>query len=1098
MSRLLAGSTDGRLKTKKATADLRAHNQPDVRFPLSSPATDDDISTDEEVMSKEEKLAALNETTQSLPRRNDDRARRPNITVNTNLPLDGRRPAPKKDGPRPRQQEISKQAGTQKAGFVTLGDLTTAATKNEPTQRSRWRLRRKDRQLELQEAKDLDNVGGASAHDIATTPSILVTPAREEFAPRDTERREKSTRPRARSSIYSQPSPNIYGDPSENVPPLPTATLNPGLLKRSLNPFLSPTRTERESIISRRLGRSRESQTSDHALSAIEPSAHSHGRPRSLSAQPADASFDTLAAQHLSRGWWNVILSPFVTWSSTSSKSDAFPSPPPMPDIHNARLAHGAAQERGIPPTSSVSPVSRVESFAWTDPASSASPREVSAVSHDRPFAWAAPTGTDPYRGLDHFESSQPHATHFEERGPRAGGDLVSIHNDRVSAPRGLIDQHQPEVGPAENAYDRSHWEGPSANDHMENVRHQRVNEAPAEADTPTTLPTASSKSPDDMYQGRSRDRRQSDSDWPQPPPYSPPRSADRHPRRLPRPPPALTSVSYTRGQRSDNAPAALPRAVNERYLREETPTIVNQTTYQRVYQDRRNQESSLPPRPPILPVTMREIERPSQRREQAQYGRRRAEKQDYYTERWEGPPREGGKRGCCGRRSRRNQSAAEKKKRRCCFICLTIALLIMIGVILALVLTLTRKPKNVEATPSQWLNITGWPPIPTGVATIAQPDAAVENSGCIFPKTKWSCAVPKEQQKSILPNAPDQPDFRVQILFRNDSTTNTTLFHDPQRRSFTRILRDGFLTRRDAASDASWASSPPAPPLEEQRFMGNTTDNIKSSLKEGEVTPFYISFLSTTSTSQPPSLERRASPSRPSSASASASAFPNVGITIPPPDGSPDGTPSPADLLPFPANQPIRLYDRGLSTEHYGFYNYFDRSIFLSSLTLLNSSTTASSQTEDPADANGGASLQDTAWRCTWAQTRFLVQIWTRRLSESPLLPNGTASTASPGFKRPGTFPYPVTITLDRHGGDVTKKQVYCYGLDQRGGKLVATNRTIQIEDRGFGGALVGGGQGPLGKNKVTLEQGGLGGIDGGTGGCECSWNNFLGSGGT
>jgi hypothetical protein len=83
------------------------------------------------------------------------------------------------------------------------------------------------------------------------------------------------------------------------------------------------------------------------------------------------------------------------------------------------------------------------------------------------------------------------------------------------------------------------------------------------------------------------------------------------------------------------------------------------------------------------------------------------------------------------------------------------------------------------------------------------------------------------------------------------------------------------------------------------------------------------------------------------------------------------------------------------------------------------------------------------------------------------------------------------VTIALDRHGGDVMKKMVYCYGLDTRRNPVRA-DATIQIENRGFGGQLVGGGQGPLGKDRVSLAEGGLGGIDGGTGGCACRWQNF------
>lgn len=209
-----------------------------------------------------------------------------------------------------------------------------------------------------------------------------------------------------------------------------------------------------------------------------------------------------------------------------------------------------------------------------------------------------------------------------------------------------------------------------------------------------------------------------------------------------------------------------------------------------------------------------------------------------------------------------------------------------------------------------------------------------------------------------------------------------------------------------------------------------------------------------------------------------------------------------------MPSSQPVRLYNRGLNTEHYGFYTYFDRSIFLSSRAPLDGNTTDT----NPNDRNGGSNESDARVRCTWSQTRFLVQIWTR--SNDTLLENATAtSTASAtastatatatttpssanDWTRPGSFPYPVTITLDRHGGDAKEKMVYCYGMES-GEQINSTEVKLQLEDRSYGGTLVNPAPGifDLYGNSSTDATGDYGGVDGGSGGCSCKWVNWVSS---
>lgn len=462
-------------------------------------------------------------------------------------------------------------------------------------------------------------------------------------------------------------------------------------------------------------------------------------------------------------------------------------------------------------------------------------------------------------------------------------------------------------------------------------------------------------------------------------------------------------------------------------------------------------------------------------------------------------PPRQKKSRLCprFGNCFRRDRPMSKKKK--WALIAIAAGLIVTIILIIVLAMTLTRKGDKM-AIQTRWLNITGYPPMPTGVSTIAQPDAVNEDSGCVHPSTIWSCAVPKEEQQSIAPNAPDQPNFRVEIRFQNGTNVTATSTSSVGRRSDTTFsnrdsassfLRGRLLHIRDAFSNALFTPSPSPPSQEDQQFLGNTTDGKKAPF-DGEYTPFFMSFESPTKMPASKLFKRDTNDTDP---------FPDLTKAIPPPDTNPDGTFAAANLLPFPSAQPLRLYNRGSSEEHYGFYNYFDRSIFLKSTALLNDSN-HDEISPVPDDENGGTEKNAATVRCTWAQTRFLVQIWTQK-GDSLLQGNGTSqaqpsgnatnltSSSANDFNRPGSFPYPVTITLDRHGGDVHKKQVYCYGVNDRE-QPIADEKKYQVEDRGFGGQLANPANGPFGDTNVTLAQGGPGGIDGGSGGCRCRWQNW------
>lgn len=448
--------------------------------------------------------------------------------------------------------------------------------------------------------------------------------------------------------------------------------------------------------------------------------------------------------------------------------------------------------------------------------------------------------------------------------------------------------------------------------------------------------------------------------------------------------------------------------------------------------------------------------------------------------------------KGCFGRPGR------EGRLRRRWYLGICTLFLIIIIVAIVLATTLTRKGDDTPVQ-SNWLNLTGYPPMPTGIATIAGTETQDSTSTCIQPSSLWSCALPKDQQSDNKPYKGDEPTFRIQILFRNGSYENSTAVSTSSRK-----FRRG---------EIDWTPSPETPALAEQSFLGNTTDG-NSAPYVGEETPFYMTILSPAHLSTA-DIYRRANSSSTSTSNSTSTGIKASNLTniFPPPQESNNGTPSPATLYPLVSSQPIRLYNRNKDNEHYGFYTYYDKSIFLSSRSPLDNSPID----KNTDDTDGGSTQSDSVTRCTWSQTRFLVQIWTRpdRMNRNLLPANGggggagstgtsttassstatatsstaTSSSSATDYTRPGSFPYPVTITLDRHGGDEVKKLVYCYGLLDGGEKYNVTEKLLQVEDRGVGGTLV---------NPVTGgdKNDQLPGIDGGSGGCGCEWVNWISTG--
>lgn len=437
-------------------------------------------------------------------------------------------------------------------------------------------------------------------------------------------------------------------------------------------------------------------------------------------------------------------------------------------------------------------------------------------------------------------------------------------------------------------------------------------------------------------------------------------------------------------------------------------------------------------------------------------------------------------------------------KKRRCTIICTSAALvLVIVGAIL--LATLLTRGGSETPTDTQWLNLTGYPRMPTGISTIIRPDIVVQDSQCVQPATAWSCALPPEEHSEITPNDPDQPNFRFEIGFRNGTVgSNLTL---PATKLRKRIS--------NPFADRSTVADPSPPSRADQLFIGNTTDNNTEPV-DGEETPFYISLI--------PAFPINPSDVRFSDQNTTTRLKPrqessDLSDLIPLPTLDPSGLAPLGNLLPtspYPTSQPLRFFNRGLPNEHFGFYIYYDRSIFLSTDVVGNTSPVNTNSTilnpdstnigaGNPSDRDGGVLRSSARSRCTFAQTRFLVQIFTNTGFDGslngpvPVIGSPQAANSAINYTPPGSFPYPTTITLDRHGGNVNQKAAYCYHVDA-GGKLVEDEKNFILEMRGAGGELVNAAP------SVFVEGGDVqegfsedaGGIDGGSGGCACRWQNW------
>ncbi|KAH7635108.1 hypothetical protein B0T09DRAFT_253673 [Sordaria sp. MPI-SDFR-AT-0083] len=379
-----------------------------------------------------------------------------------------------------------------------------------------------------------------------------------------------------------------------------------------------------------------------------------------------------------------------------------------------------------------------------------------------------------------------------------------------------------------------------------------------------------------------------------------------------------------------------------------------------------------------------------------------------------------------------------------------------------------------------------------------------------------WSCALPKDQTAQAEPFAADQPNFIIQIQYDNStqqawnvtgqaiptptptkdaeasaspsqtgsiksSVTNGTEANQTRGQrpqsggepmGFISVFKRLLGRQIQQTPSAGFIPRPSPPEFQDMYFLGNNTDGIVSAGKAGEPTPFYISILRTLDGSVGPSMLARRDPEVDSASNQLNRRQSNgaIDLSFIPPVLNPDGTGAPALLMPFPTQQPLRLFDRGLPTEHFGFYTYFNKTVYISG--------------DASSDRVGGSTASDSKFVITWLSARYKVEIWTGQVNATRLLGSqSNGGAASNNSTRPGSFPYPVTVTLDTHGGIPGRKFAFSRGV-AAGGKILMNDTKFILNNMNQTGDWI---------NPGATFNPSFGGMDGGTGGCQCRYTNWV-----
>lgn len=325
----------------------------------------------------------------------------------------------------------------------------------------------------------------------------------------------------------------------------------------------------------------------------------------------------------------------------------------------------------------------------------------------------------------------------------------------------------------------------------------------------------------------------------------------------------------------------------------------------------------------------------------------------------------------------------------------------------IAIVATLVATMRHKGSAPVKADDISQFPILPAGSIQIS-PQGAPEtpSSTCVLPKTLWSCILPPDTLFPKAGSAVGLPTFKFTIKVRNPAVAPT--------------------------SAVQWAPFPERIPSDSEYASLADVDGIQSDKKYGEKTPFYLSMQ----TDQQSIVARDIN-----------SGIDSVGAELPisvsqeKPDtrrsrrsiSKRQAAREPSQMLPGSLlNQPLRLFDRDLDTEHYGFFVYYKKTIH-----VLATDPSSTTPLTEASDANGGVSaIVSNSEEVTWENTRFRVAIWTKKRASGQMdvIDDKGQRLSSQVGAFDGSFPYPVSVIEDRNG---RKGQVW-YGNNLQTGSVV------------------------------------------------------------
>ncbi|KAI5850189.1 hypothetical protein DFP73DRAFT_538512 [Morchella snyderi] len=266
--------------------------------------------------------------------------------------------------------------------------------------------------------------------------------------------------------------------------------------------------------------------------------------------------------------------------------------------------------------------------------------------------------------------------------------------------------------------------------------------------------------------------------------------------------------------------------------------------------------------------------------------------------------------------------------------------------------------------------DVAAFPVLPTGVVVISpQGPAETPSAACVQPETLWSCALPTDSK--FPSNSSGLPEFIFTIALRNSTNSKT----------------------------GTWEPVPALVPNDTDYAAVAGEDGIVADNKVGELTQFYLSMQTD---------ERRPITIASTSPSSSEDSSDHEKRQAP--------SSETAQMLPATLrNQQLRLFDRGLDTEHYGFFVHYKKTINVLAATPeeVTNFTIAS---DSPSGVSAGVSG---AKQVTWENTRLRVVIWTKQRTGGYKDLVGEQGERYPTTPRSTDtfFPYVVSVFEDRAG---------------------------------------------------------------------------------